>query len=375
MSDIDTIRNNPNFRLVFVCGARDFQAIDKIRQTEKVIDKSKISILTDLIESESQKKLVTNDDNIFHLFNIDKLLFKKQSRLGDIWRNLIKTIFIPIQVKKLKAFYKANPTAVYHAITTYYMFLCYKAHVPFVGTPQGSEVLVRPDKSKLYKKMLSKALKAAKLVAVDSLRMKNKIKAIANVEAVILKDGFNTDQIFETKSKQDKSVKVLSFRGVTPLYQIEEIIDARNNSKSKLPITLLYPFNEAGYKTLIEEKLESLDQDLGRLGKSQLYETMSNTMLAVSIPQSDSSPRSVYECILSGACVAITYFEYYDELPECMKNRIILVDIKKSSWFDHAVEFAEKKSKTPYTPSKEALEMCDEKRTIKKVIETLYINS
>lgn len=356
--------------IVFVCGARDFHAMDKYWITTKAVYPKKVLLLTDLIESENQPKLIFEDTPVYHLFNIDWLLFKRQSYFGNKWRNIIKSLVIPIQVYCLKKFYKKHPNHIYHAIPMYYMMLCYLGKVPFIATPQGSEILLRPLKSKVYKRYAIKCLQAAKKVIVDSVNMQKKVFELSGVNSIILKNGFNTSKILNTSGGDRKFI--LSIRGLNPNYRIDKILKGRIQSKEKYPMTFVYPACEKDYKVKIKESFIPEDQDLGRLDKDVLYEIMVNTLLAISIPESDSSPRSVYECIFAGACVAVTYSPYIDELPQCMRERIYLVDINDINWFDNAIYYARKITAIPFTPSEEALDMCDQERTIRRVVNEVY---
>jgi len=357
--------------LVFLCGAKDFHAMDKYRLTKKYFD-GDVILVTDTIEGEEQKSLIDSGDQVHHLFIVDRLLFKKQSRVGHVWRNIVKLVLIPIQVRKLKAFYRNNPGYIYHAIPMYYMLLCYIAKIPFVGTPQGSEILVRPKQSKWYKKNAIKVLKAARYVIVDSQRMKKEIEVMSGVKAVVLKNGFNTSEILSLPYCAEKKHKILSIRALRNLYRINEIIEVRNQTLPKTPITMVYPAWDEKYKRASQALLKPFDKNLGRLERKELYEVLRNTLLVVSIPKSDSSPRSVYEAIFAGAIVAAAYSEYIDELPESMKERIFIVDLKKNNWLVEAMEYAINKSSEPFEPCNRALEICDEKRTITRVINTIY---
>lgn len=357
--------------IVFICGARDFHAMDKYWITAKAIHPRRVLLLTDLIESENQPKLITSETPVYHLFNIDRLLFKKQSSFGNIWRNLIKLLFIPVQVYYLKKFYKTHINYIYHAIPMYYMMLCYLGKIPFVATPQGSEILVRPLRSKIYKRFAVKSLRAASSVIVDSVNMEKKVLELSGVKAIIMKNGFSTFEILSKSKKSERNI-ILSIRGFKPTYRIEKILEARSQSKEQLPITFVYPAYEEDYKTRISESFITEDQDLGRLDKKLLYEKMSKTLLAISLPFSDSSPRSVYECIFAGACVAATYSPYLDELPRCMRKRIYPIQIDDKYWFDKALSFAKKTTTIPFVPSEEALEMCDQERTIRKIVNRVY---
>ena len=102
-----------------------------------------------------------------------------------------------------------------------------------------------------------------------------------------------------------------------------------------------------------------------------MYELLGQTKLVISIPESDSSPRSVYESIFCGCAVAITYQPYYDVLPIDMKSRIILIDLQDETWFDKAIEFANKTILIPYTPSKEALDNFDQKKSFNKILDLI----
>ena len=151
---------------------------------------------------------------------------------------------------------------------------------------------------------------------------------------------------------------------------VGEAIEARNYSKknSNIPFILIYPFVESQYEIKINSSFKSIDVKHGRLKRSKMYEVLAQTKLVISIPESDSSPRSVYESVFCGCAVAITYQPYYDVLPIDMKSRILLIDFEDETWFDKAIEFADKTIATPYLPSKEALDNFDQKKSFNKIL-------
>lgn len=358
-------------KLVFLCGARDFHAMDWYRSAEEIIPKNKLSILTDLITGEGFKKIVSDKDPIEKMLILDKFLFKNQSSLGNKWRNIIKLLFIPIQVFYLKRHHKKNPNAVYYAHSMYYFWLAYLAKVDFIGTPQGSDILIKPFRSKIYRYLSIKSLQAAKLVTVDSVKMKEKCIELSNVTPYIVQNGIDIKSIQEfqqelSKDKKVKREKVLSIRGLTELYRIKELLVARG--KIKTPITFIYPFHDDTYKSELEEYFQKGDEDLGRVNRSKMYELFHSTKLTFSIPSSDSSPRSVYEAIFCGSPVCITYHSYYDLLPDCMKERIVIVDIDNDKWFTFATEKAKEISKKEFVAKKEALEQFDQRESFRKIL-------
>lgn len=359
-------------RIIIVGNARCYHTMDWYRAIFSLHHENDVWIATDLIDSESHVKLVQGNDKVIDLFNIDRLLLNKQNSFGNIWRNLIKLLLYPVQVYKLKKLYKEYPTAVYHAHTMYYMFICWLAGFEYIGTPQGSEILIRPDKSALYKYFAIKSLRAAKVITVDSVVMRDRIKSLSGVDAKIVQYGVDIEQLVSLGHNTKPKTALVSIRGMTKLYRIKELLEARAVAALIEPITFIYPFWDELYKSNIKGMLVENDIDLGRLEKTKMYDLLATAMLVFSIPESDSSPRSVYEAIFSGAIVASTYAPWIDLLPECMRSRLVLVSLDDPSWFNSAIEFARSNVGKFYMPSHEAFELFDQKRSMTRVLFQLY---
>lgn len=363
-----------NSKLVFLCGARDYHAMDWYKSAKVFIKDKEVVLLTDLIGGEGFDVLINDSDRVYKLLVIDRLLFSKQSNIGNKWRNLIKLLLIPIQVFLLKKFYNRYPKSIFHAHGMYYMFLAALAKVPYIGTPQGSELLVRPFKSQFYFYFARIALKRSKSVTVDSLSMAEKAKLISNIQPKIIQNGIDIDSIFSVKlaTKNITRTKYCSSRAITPLYRNLELIKARNESQEyNVPIHFFYPFVDEVYKSNVELLFGVDDKDVGRLPRDEMYKLLFETKVVFSIPYSDSSPRSVYEAIFCGCVVVITENPYYTILPECMKSRIIIVDIENKGWFDDAIKKSEEILKIPYIPSKDALTIFDQKKSF-QILSQLY---
>jgi hypothetical protein len=206
--------------------------------------------------------------------------------------------------------------------------------------------------------------------------MKEVIYDMSGVLSYVIQDGIDIDSInmfFKDNKHKYQRENILSIRGLAPIYRIGELIEARNHSKknSNTPVILIYPFVESQYEIKINFSFKSTDVKYGRLKKLKMYEVLAQTKLVISIPESDSSPRSVYESIFCGCAVAITYQPYYDVLPADMKSRIVIIDLQDETWFDKAIEFANKTIETPYTPSKEALDNFDQKKSFNKILDLI----
>ena len=98
-----------------------------------------------------------------------------------------------------------------------------------------------------------------------------------------------------------------------------------------------------------------------------MYNIFFSTLLAKSIPISDSSPRSVYEAIFCGCIVAITWHPFFDDLPKCMQERVVIVNIEDEYWFDKAIEAAKQLTVNPFIPTEDALKIFDQSQAFKKI--------
>ena len=103
-----------------------------------------------------------------------------------------------------------------------------------------------------------------------------------------------------------------------------------------------------------------------------MYAEMGRAALIVSVPRSDSSPRSVYEAIFAGACVAATDNPWIDALPPCMRARVRVVDLGDPDWLDDALAWALRQGASQYVPSREALEQFDQRSSMRRVAEEFY---
>lgn len=364
-----------NKKIVLLGGARDYHVVDWYKAVKGIVPNRDIILLTDTYESEGLKNVADSSVITESLFIVDRFLIAKQSRLSNVWRNIFKLILLPLQVYKLRAFHKKNNgNVIYHAMPMYYMMLCWLSGYSFIGTPQGSEILVRPYRSKLYKFMAKLILKSASAVTVDSESMREGIQKISGVEALVVQNGINLDLVntYNQSNNIRPREKIVSIRGMTSLYNISSILAARNKINIGLPLHFIYPFADDFYLQDVTSLLQANDKIIGRLDKPAMYKLLSETKLIFSIPSSDSSPRSVYEAIFLGCAVITVYNPWLDVLPNCMKNRIVVADIQSDDWFANAIDKAQKIAQEKYSPSTKAVEMFDEKISLKRVIDELY---
>ena len=361
--------------VMFIGNARCFHTMDWYRNAQALLAPERVLFATDLVDSEGHVKLVRDADCIVELYNIDWLLLSRQSRFGDLWRNAVKTLTVPLQVwrtRRLARIHARRPNFVFHAHAMYYLWVCWLAGVKYVATPQGSEVLVRPKRSRLYKYFASRALAAAEVITVDSTNMQSGIMQLCGKKAIVVQNGIDLSAIAATARDGACRRHVVSIRGLYPNYRIHRILEGRDHGAGGQALTFIYPFWEEAYKESCFKRLRPDDRDLGRLPRQPMYELLMETLMVVSIPESDSSPRSVYESIFCGCCVAVTPNPWIEALPSCMQARVHIVDLQDADWFLKAVAAARTLTAAPYRPSEAALDLFDQKRSLERVARLCY---
>ena len=128
---------------------------------------------------------------------------------------------------------------------------------------------------------------------------------------------------------------------MTSLYRIKEIIFAFNSLKNNLDsIDFCYPFFDINYLKNIKKINKCNSKYFGQLQRAELIKKYLEYKYVISIPTSDSSPRSVYEAVICGCIVIVQYNDYLLQLPKLIKNRIIAVDIKNPNWLEEALQKA-----------------------------------
>ena len=360
--------------ICFVASARDFHAFDWYRTVKRLCPDRRVFLATDSVEGEGGVRLIDDSDEVLFLFPIDKYLFSRQSTVGDLWRNLVKVLSLPFSAFRLYKLAKREDT-IFHAHSMYYIFLCWLSRVKFIGTPMGSDVLLRPDYSFLYRLGTVLSLKAAEFITVDSVVLQKKVLDLSGRCSDIVQNGIDTKNAIAVGKGDVNRWRVVSLRGMYPNYRIRELVEARNVSKSKVGIHFLYPFFEEGYLKSIKSKLVAGDIDLGKLSRSEMFKLLGESFAVFSLPISDSSPRSVYEAIFCGAAVISSYGEWIEFVPSCMRARIIVVDLNQVGWFDNAIARAKEISSTQFNPSDEAIRMFDEIESMKWVCGKYYSRS
>jgi hypothetical protein len=368
--------NNNNF--IFLCGLRDFHAIDWLRSFEKNCPDYRYVIICDSIEAEGEKSLISKHDLVEKLIIIDKFLFKSKNKFSNLFRNALKLILTPIQLLILYLKVKKYNNPVVFANGAYFVFLASILNIKFVANPIGSEILIRPFESALYKYFLKRSLQKASLITLDSYKMQSVLKELFNLDSVVIQNGIDLSKILSFKNtvSQDKKYNLrsqyTSVRAITPLYNIDKIILARNSSIYKdLKIDFIYPFFDLKFKNRWFKLFSIGDSDLGRLEDVMYYRQLSISKVVFSVPSSDASPKSVYESIFLGCVVVVKNLEYLEMLPKAMRDRIVVVDFHNVNWFEDAIIKAEIILKEDFIPDDESLDFVNRDISVLKLFKLI----
>lgn len=367
---------NKNF--IFLCGLRDFHAIDWLRSFEKNCPDFRYVIICDTIEAEGEKSLIRKHDLVERLIIIDKLLFKSKNKFSNLFRNGLKLILTPIQLFLLYSKIKKYNNPVVFANGAYFVFLASILNIKFVANPIGSEILIRPFKSVLYKFFLKQSLRKASLITLDSHKMQSVLKELFNLDSVVIQNGIDLSKILNFKNavSQDENYNLrsqyTSVRAITALYNIDKIILARNSSIYKnLKIDFIYPFYDLKYKNRWFKLFSIGDSDLGRLDDVMYYRQLSISKVVFSVPSSDASPKSVYESIFLGCVVVVKKLDYLEMLPKLMRARIVVVDFDNVNWFEDAIIKAEIILKEDFNPDDESLDFVNRDISVLKLFKLI----
>lgn len=236
----------------------------------------------------------------------------------DFFYKFNRIISIPIAYIRISIFVKKNKIDVIHAHSVFYGFLAsfLTSGVPVVFTPMGSDVLVNPKKSRLYKYMTIYAYKKAKMVTGDSYILQKTGKLYGATEAMnhVIQNGVD-QKIFFPKVKNpnlkkkynlnDDEIIFYSPRQVEELYNIDIIIESLNALALKgKNFKCMFSYGpNSRYINSIKLKIQKYNLEnhiiwLPLLNHEEMANHYNLSDLVISIPSSDSSPRSVYEAAL-----------------------------------------------------------------------------
>jgi glycosyltransferase involved in cell wall biosynthesis len=190
---------------------------------------------------------------------------------------------------------------------------------PLVCSAWGSDVLgVRG----IGRHRSKRALQGSELVLADSVHLARATRELAgrDVRVEVVRWGLDLERFApgdraaarEALGLAHDGALVLSLRGFDPVYNPELLLEAFGRVRKHQPdarLLLKYPVNEvpAGVRTAVERLgLDGAVTMLGNVPSEQMPDVYRAADVVVSIPSSDSSPRSVWEALACGRPVVVS---------------------------------------------------------------------
>jgi L-malate glycosyltransferase len=229
------------------------------------------------------------------------------SKNGGNWRVLTKTG----KVKKI--IYKIKPD-ILHALyaTSYGILGAFSGFHPFVVTALGSDVLISPNNSKIYRFLLKFVFSKAQWITAMSDPMKEimiKLGAKAELTSTLI-FGIDTS-IFNdlNKSLSSNEFIITSTRNFEPVYNIDILIDALSICQYKIPNLRVNLIGSGRMEHPLKEKIQTLGLTkninfVGKLTQPEIASYLNNSHLFVSVSSSDGNNISLNEAMACG-CVSV----------------------------------------------------------------------
>jgi len=283
-----------------------------------------------LINQAYQNITVIESEGVFGRF---LNLFKIKSHMLS---QLNKLVSARIYARKIDNVIDEYDIDIVHAHSLYYGYLAsfIKSNTTIIFTPMGSDIILNAQSNRLYHHMALNAFKRANITTGDSLLLQKQGYKVGAKKRnnYIIQNGVDTSIFFPKNNNisqkygvtQDE-VLIFSPRGITPIYNIDIIIDGLNLLiKKGYRIKCMFAFafgNE--YSDRIKKKIEEYGIEscviwLGYLSYNEMADHYNAADVIVSIPSSDSSPKSVYEAMFCKKPIVVSDLEWsYELLGDC----------------------------------------------------------
>ena len=264
---------------------------------------------------------------------------------------LISARYYAYKANKIISRYSIN---IVHAHSLYYGYIAsfIRGNIQIIFTPMGSDIIINAQSNIIYKYMARKSFLRANVLTGDSILLQKKgLNVGANIKNnFIIQNGVDTSIFFpkvnDLKTKygvNSNETLIFSPRGLTPIYNIDIIIKSIHNlikKNYKIKIMISHPFGDEYSRKIKEIITHYCIEDnviwLGRLNYHQMAQHYNAADIVVSLPSSDSSPKSVYEAMFCRKPVVVTDLDWSYELLS-KKETILRVPVRDVGRTSHAI--------------------------------------
>ena len=259
-----------------------------------------------------------------HILN----LFNSSSHKLFQINKLLSTV---IYARKIDKIIKEKNIDIVHAHNLYQGFICsyLKSNVPVVFTPMGSDIIIHSQSNHIYKYMAQNAFQKADVVTGDSLLIQKKgyLVGAKSSKNYIIQNGVDSKKFYPKISKirnalniDDNEFLIFSPRGLDEIYNIKNILGVIKllvEEDLKVKCMISYGFGESNLNSL-KEHIKYLEIEdsiiwIGNLEYDEMPDYFNASDLVISIPSSDSSPKTVYEAMFCEKVVVVSDLDWVYE--------------------------------------------------------------
>lgn len=223
---------------------------------------------------------------------------------GGNWRVLLKIAAVKKILREIKP-------DILHAqyVTSYGLAGALSGFHPYITTTLGSDVLISPQKSFLYRLLVKYAVKRADWVTAMADHMKEVIINLGVDSRKVTTVMFGIDPIIfnhnNRKISNDKFM-ITSTRNFEPVYNIELLLDALNLVKENIPTLFVNLIGDGSLRNQLEKKASVLGlmervKFHGKISQNEIATILNQTHLFVTTSLSDGNSVSLNEAMACGA--------------------------------------------------------------------------
>ncbi|CAN5412049.1 glycosyltransferase [soil metagenome] len=234
----------------------------------------------------------------FHLLNSGEI---KTS--GGNWKVLLKAGNLKKILRKIK------PDILHaHYATSYGTLGALSGFHPYIITTLGTDVLISPNESIIYRMILKFAFRRADWITAMADHMKIAIIRLGISEKKVSTVMFGIDpKIFSTKNRvvDENKFVITSTRNFEPVYNLELLLDALKDMKGKIPGLEINLIGDGSLRKNLEEKvfsygLSDIVNFYGKVDQTEIAATLKRTNLFITTSLSDGNNISLNEAMACG---------------------------------------------------------------------------
>lgn len=294
-----------------------------------------------------------NNIQKFQSKSIAHSLFKRLIPIHMRFRHLSQILSVWKYRKEIDAIIDEHDIDIVHCHSLYYGFLSagFKdKKIPVVFSPQGSDVIEFAQRNWLYKKMAVDAYERADIVTGDSLIKQRSGYPLGAKEEHNHIIQYGVDQsifyprpspVREQLGIADDTLLIFSPRGLEDIYNQEVIIKALALlQKDGVDFKCMFTFpsgTERQQELMQLAKEQGVDDKLvwvGYVDYTQMPDYHNAADLAISVPNTDSSPKSVYEAMSCKCPVIVSELPWAHEFLVNEEDFLIVEEGSEQSLFD-----------------------------------------